>query len=108
MRLERRGPRTVLAGCRSTLPLQVLAPVALEDPAAVVWMLNPTGGLLGGDRLAIDVDAAPRAHAVLTTPSASRVYRAPGGPAAAPRRPRLPGRAPDPARRLRGRTHRAR
>jgi len=46
--LERRGPRTVLAGCRSTLPLQVLAPVALEDPAAVVWMLNPTGGLLGG------------------------------------------------------------
>ena len=78
--LERRGPRTVLAGCRSTLPLQVLAPVALEDPAAVVWMLNPTGGLLGGDRLAIAVDAAPRAHAVLTTPSASRVYRAPAEP----------------------------
>jgi urease accessory protein len=54
----------------------VLAPVALDDPAAVVSILNPTGGLVGGDRLAIDVHAGARAHAVLTTPSATRVYRA--------------------------------
>ncbi len=45
----------MLTGCRFTLPLQVLAPVALDDPAAVVSLLNPTGGVLGGDRLAIDV-----------------------------------------------------
>jgi len=32
------------------MPLQVMAPVALDDPAAVVCMLNPTGGLVGGDR----------------------------------------------------------
>jgi urease accessory protein len=75
---ERRGPATVLARCRSTLPLQVLAPLALPDPAAVVSMLNPTGGLVGGDRLAIDVDVGAEAHACLTTPSATRVYRAPG------------------------------
>jgi urease accessory protein len=73
---ERRGPATVVAGCRFTLPLQVLAPVALDDPAAVVSILNPTGGLVGGDRLAIDVHAGAGAHAVLTTPSATRVYRA--------------------------------
>ena len=77
---ERRGPATVVAGCRFTLPLQVLAPVALDDPAAVVSMLNPTGGLVGGDRLAIDVRAGAAAHAVLTTPSATRVYRAEGPP----------------------------
>ena len=77
---ERRGAATVLTGCRSTLPLQVLAPVALDDPAAVVSILNPTGGLLGGDRLSIDVDVAAGAHAVLTTPSATRVYRADGAP----------------------------
>lgn len=77
---ERRGPATVVAGCRFTLPLQVLAPVALDDPAAVVSMLNPTGGLVGGDRLAIDVRAGAGAHAVLTTPSATRVYRAEGPP----------------------------
>jgi urease accessory protein len=75
LRLERRGGISVVAGCRYTLPLQVLAPVALDDPAAVVSILNPTGGLVGGDRLAIDVHAAAGAHAVLTTPSATRVYR---------------------------------
>lgn len=78
---ERRGAATVLAACRSTLPLQVLAPVALDDPAAVVSMLNPTGGVLGGDRLAVDIDVGPGAHACLTTPSATRVYRTSGAPA---------------------------
>ena len=76
LRFERRGSATVVTGCRYTLPLQVLAPVALDDPAAVVSMLNPTGGLVGGDRLTIDVGVAEGAHAVLTTPSATRVYRA--------------------------------
>ena len=80
LRFARRGPATVVAGCRFTLPLQVLAPVALDDPAAVVSILNPTGGLVGGDRLAIDVHAGAGAHAVLTTPSATRVYRAEGEP----------------------------
>jgi len=78
---ERRGAATVLARCRSTVPLQVLAPVALDDAAAVVALLNPTGGVLGGDRLAIDVDVGPGAHACLTTPSATRIYRAAAGPA---------------------------
>jgi urease accessory protein len=81
LRFERRGDRSVLTGCRSTVPLQVLAPVALEDPAAVVSVLNPTGGLVGGDRLAIDVVAGPGAHACLTTPSATKVYRTSGPPA---------------------------
>jgi urease accessory protein len=80
LRFERRGATTVVAGCRYTLPLQVLAPVALDGPAAVVSVLNPTGGLVGGDRLALDVDAGPAAHACLTTPSASRVYRAAAPP----------------------------
>ena len=78
LRVERRGPASVVVGCRYTLPLQVLAPVALDDPAAIVSMLNPTGGLAGGDRLAIDVEVAEGALAVLTTPSATRVYRTDG------------------------------
>ena len=78
---ERRGPVTVLARSRSTLPLQVLAPVALEDQAAIVSILNPTGGLVGGDRLTVDVTVGPTAHACLTTPSATKVYRSEGEPA---------------------------
>lgn len=81
LRFERRGPGTVVAGCRAIPPLQVLAPVALDDAAAVVSVLNPTGGVLGGDRLVIEVEAGPGAHACLTTPSATRVYRTEGEPA---------------------------
>ena len=76
---ERRGARSVLAACRWTLPLQVLAPIALDDPAAVVSILNPTGGVVGGDRLTVDVAVAAGAHACLTTPSATKVYRTAGG-----------------------------
>ena len=78
---ERRGAATVLVACRSTLPLQVLAPVAVDDAAAIVSMLNPTGGVLGGDRLAIEVEVGPGAHACLTTPSATRIYRTEAEPA---------------------------
>ncbi len=78
---ERRGARTIVSRCRYTLPLQVLAPLALEDAAAVVSILNPTGGLVGGDSLVIEVDVAPGAHACLTTPSATKVYRAESAPA---------------------------
>jgi len=78
---KRRGPVTVLARSRYTLPLQVLAPMALEDLAAVVSVLNPTGGLVGGDRLTVDVTVGPTAHACLTTPSATKVYRSEGEPA---------------------------
>jgi urease accessory protein len=79
--VERRGPRSVLTSAASTLPLQVLAPLALDDPAAIVSVLNPTGGLVGGDRLCVDVEVGDGAHACLTTPSATKVYRTAGPPA---------------------------
>jgi urease accessory protein len=75
LRFERRGTATVVAGARSTVPLQILAPVQLADSAAIVSVLNPTGGLVGGDRLSIDVDVARGAHGCVTTPSATKVYR---------------------------------
>ena len=78
---RRRGTATILAASRSILPLQVLAPLALADAASVVSILNPTGGVVGGDRFAIDVDVGPGADACLTTPSANRIYRAAAEPA---------------------------
>src|SRR3989442_2581394 len=79
--LERRDGATFRGACRYRLPLQVLSPMALDDPAAVVSVLNPTGGLVGGDRLTIDVTIGPAAHGCLTTPSATKVYRTAGAAA---------------------------
>jgi urease accessory protein len=81
LRFEQRQSRTVIAASRSTVPLQVLAPVVVDEPTAVVVMLNPTGGLAGGDRLVIDATAMTGAHACLTTASATKVYRTTGPPA---------------------------
>src|SRR5262249_1304251 len=72
------GPATVLAACRFTLPLQVLAPLALEDDVLALSILNPTGAVLAGDRLTIELCAEPGAHALVTTPSATRVCRSEG------------------------------
>ena len=44
-------------------------------------LLNPTGGLLGGDCLTTDIDLAEGAHVVLTTPSATKVHRTNSEPA---------------------------
>ncbi|MBI2525622.1 MAG: urease accessory protein UreD [Candidatus Rokubacteria bacterium] len=79
---ERRGPGTVLTERRFTLPLQALEPMDLDGTGvATLMLLNPTGGLLGGDRLDTVVSVGPGAHVCLTTPAATRVYRTAGAPA---------------------------
>lgn len=77
---EREGATTVLRRSRFSLPLQVLSPLTLEDGTAYLQMLNPTGGILGGDYLHSEITLAAGANVCLTTPSASRVYRAAGPP----------------------------
>ncbi len=79
---ERRGPATVLIERRFRLPLQALEPLPLEaGGAAVLMLLNPTGGIVGGDRLHTEVVLGPGAHCCLTTPSATKAYRTAGPPA---------------------------
>ncbi|WP_299488527.1 urease accessory protein UreD [Acaryochloris sp. IP29b_bin.137] len=41
-------------------------------------MMHTAGGMVGGDRLSIDVALQPQAHALLTTPSAAKAYRSNG------------------------------
>jgi urease accessory protein len=71
----RRGARTVLVDRCYRTPLQVLEALDFpDDPALGVLLLNPTGGVLGGDRLTTTLTLAEGSHAVVTTPSATRVY----------------------------------
>jgi len=81
LRFERRGQSTILSQSRFTLPLQALTPLALEDGTAYLMLLNPTGGVLGGDHLLTEIVQEKETHVCLTTPSATRIYRTAEKPA---------------------------
>ena len=56
-------------------PLQVIRAFPLPTGGALVHVHNISGGVLGGDRLALDIEVGPGAQAQLTTTSATRLYR---------------------------------
>ena len=72
---QQRFGKTALAQSRFKLPLQVLAPSELADGTAYLMLLNPTGGLVGGDFLFSEIMLEADTRVCLTTPSATRVYR---------------------------------
>lgn len=81
LQFERRGARTILSQSRFSLPLQAMTPTALADGTAYLMLLNPTGGVLGGDHLATEINQHAGTRVCLTTPSATRIYRTAGRPA---------------------------
>jgi urease accessory protein len=81
LRFARSGASTILAQSRFSLPLQALTPLTLADGASYLMLLNPTGGVLGGDHLITDIVQEADTHVCLTTPSATRIYRTEEKPA---------------------------
>ncbi len=84
MRLARVAGRTRIVQLESRAPLQALRCHYL-DPAfpdmAFVMIASPSGGVLQGDRLRIEVELGPGARLHLDTQSATRLYRMPDRPA---------------------------
>lgn len=76
------GERTVLSERVHLGPLRVQRPF-YPEPGGVchVYVLHPPGGIVGGDQLTLDVDVARGAHALLTTPAATKLYRSGGATA---------------------------
>jgi urease accessory protein len=74
------GERTVLDSRAHYGPLVVQKALYPEgDRVCQSVVIHPPGGIVGGDRLALNVDAGPRTHVQLTTPGAAKCYRS-GGP----------------------------
>ena len=74
--------RTVLARRSHRGPLVVQRPFYPEGGICHVYLVHPPGGIVGGDQLTLLAEAQPGSHALLTTPAATRFYRAGPHPAA--------------------------
>lgn len=73
--------KTILAENNHFGPLRVQRPLYPEDEVCHTCILHPPGGLVGGDSLRLELAVGPLAHALVTTPGASKFYRS-GGRAA--------------------------
>jgi len=71
------GGRTVLARQSFRAPFHLSKPYA-HDAALQVQIVNPTAGMLEGDRLELDVTVRAGAALLVTTPSHARAFRARG------------------------------
>jgi urease accessory protein len=72
----RQDRRTILTASHCNSPWHLLPTIDLDDTgAAYTLLLNPSGGLVGGDRLHLQARLDPDTHVVFSTPSANRIYR---------------------------------
>jgi urease accessory protein len=75
----RLGERTVLTRRVHEGPLVVQKSLYPEgDMVCQNVIIHPPGGIVGGDTLAVNVDAGPCTHVQLTTPGAAKCYRSGG------------------------------
>jgi urease accessory protein len=75
---RRAGGKTVIAESFAASPLRFLTP-RNHGNAAWVFLANLGGGLVDGDRIDIRVRAEVDADALISTQSATKVYRSPAG-----------------------------
>ncbi len=75
---EHKHGKTVLAQRRHYGPLTVQRPFYPEGEVCHVYVLHPPGGVVAGDCLTININAATDSAALVTTPAAGKIYRSDG------------------------------
>lgn len=78
LQFAQRAGRTYLARRRHAGPLLVQRPFHPEGAVCHTYLVHPPGGVVGGDQLQLQVEVERDAHALLTTPAATKFYRSAG------------------------------
>lgn len=74
---ETKAGRTMLVRRRHSGPLCVQKPFYPEgETSCHTYLLHPPAGIAGGDDLDIDISLQEHCHALITTPAATKFYRA--------------------------------
>ena len=76
---ELRNGQTVLTRDLQKAPLMIVRPFVLPCGTLSAFIVNPTGGVLGGDHAEIRVSVGPGARVLLLTQSATRIQPSPTG-----------------------------
>ena len=74
----RGADRTLMVPRRRYGPLSVQRPFYPEGDCCHVYLLHPPGGVVGGDRLDIDIKIQSGAQGLVTTPGAGKFYLSAG------------------------------
>lgn len=75
--LIRHGAETRLGSCYQQVPVRVMPPFAFDsEPAALLYLINLTAGLLDGDAHRVEITARSGTSAMVTGQSATRVHPA--------------------------------
>jgi urease accessory protein len=76
LKFARQGERTALMERRVRMPLAIQRPFYPEGPRVChILLLHPPGGLVGGDRLDMNLDLQAGSEVLVTTPAAGKWYR---------------------------------
>ncbi len=76
LRFATQGARTVLVERKHLGPLLVQRPFYPEVDVCHVYVIHPPGGIAGGDHLQLRAQLDAKTHALITTPAATKFYRA--------------------------------
>ncbi len=70
--------RTRLGDCYQQVPVRLLPAFHLgNEPASLIYLINPTAGLMDGDGHWLEIAAGPETQAVVTSQSATRIHPCP-------------------------------
>ncbi|MEM7029871.1 MAG: urease accessory protein UreD [Chloroflexota bacterium] len=67
--------KTIMRVTKQAHPLRAIRSFTQPDGTAAVHLHNVSGGVLGGDHLALQATIGPEAQVQLTTPGSTRIYR---------------------------------